>query len=167
MTAEEATRRNTTIRLVRLEYQPSAVERVARWYLDEWGHSNPDETAAGVAASLRNGLDIDGLPPAWIAKTDGLVVGAAMLKRHEVPALHDFEYWLGGVYVDPATRGQGVARRLVERRVDEATTLGIDRLYLQTEEHNVDLYTRFGWKLARLPSDVVHPRLVMARALGC
>ena len=162
----DTARSNMAVRMVRLEHHRSAIELVARWYFDEWGVADPDATIERIADELLDGLGVDALPSCWVAVTEGRVVGTAMLKHREVPAFHDFEHWLGGVYVDPECRGRGVARQLIQRCIDEAAALGLNRLYLQTEEHNVGLYTRFGWSPARLPPGVTHPRPVMVRTRG-
>ena len=165
MTTLETMARANKFRLLRLGQHPTAAERIARWYFDEWGCENQDQTVTRIATKLRRSIGTEALPSTWIAIIDDLTIGAAQLKLREVPELYFFEYWLGGVYVDRIFRGRGVAQKLIEKCVDEAATRNIRQLYLQTEEHNVDLYARFGWRLAPLPSDMTYPRPVMVREI--
>jgi GNAT superfamily N-acetyltransferase len=54
--------------------------------------------------------------------------------------------WLGGVYVDAKYRGQGFAKVVVNRVIEEAKAQGIAELYLQTEDLSGGLYAQLGWK---------------------
>ena len=155
------------VRALPLADRPTAARRVARWYVREWGEPGEDPAAAigRVEAELLDGLEGDGLPSTWLAVSDGRTIGAAQLKRREVPALHGLEHWLGGVWVEPAFRGRGTARLLIGRCVDEARARGVDALHLQTEARNAALYERLGWTAARLPSGKTHERPVMVRRL--
>ena len=52
------------------------------------------------------------------------------------------------LWVDPAARGQGLARRLMRAIEDEARRLGLTRLKLDTNEHlpeAIALYAATGW----------------------
>ena len=158
----------TGVRVLALAERPAAAERVARWYVDEWGEPGRDpapEVARTVADMLRAARD-GGLPATWLAADGERTVGACQLKRREVSALEAFEHWIGGVYVEPAHRGRGVARRLVERCVEAAAERGVRRLHLQTETRNVGLYESLGWVPAALPPGFVHERPVMVRPLN-
>ena len=163
MTGETA----TGARVLALAERPDAAGRVARWYVDEWSPPDRDPVPelARVLSEMRRALGDGGLPSTWLAEDDGAVIGAAQLKRREVPALDAFEHWLGGVYVAPPFRGRGTARRLIERCVEDATKRGVERLHLQTEVRNVGLYERLGWTTAELPPGLVHERPVMVRPL--
>jgi N-acetylglutamate synthase-like GNAT family acetyltransferase len=54
--------------------------------------------------------------------------------------------WLGGVYVAPDHRRQGIGSALVTRAVDEARKLSVERLYLYTADQE-RFYARLGWSV--------------------
>jgi N-acetylglutamate synthase-like GNAT family acetyltransferase len=54
--------------------------------------------------------------------------------------------WLGGVYVAPDHRRQGIGSALVVRAVDEASEISVERLYLYTPDQE-RFYTRLGWSV--------------------
>jgi N-acetylglutamate synthase-like GNAT family acetyltransferase len=58
----------------------------------------------------------------------------------------DLSPWLAGVFVAPDHRRCGIGAALVQRIIDEAKALGVQRLYLYTPsaEH---FYSRLGWAL--------------------
>ena len=56
--------------------------------------------------------------------------------------------WMGGLCVLPEFRGKGVGKKLHFERLRVAAEMGIEELFLFTEERpypTVDLYRRFGW----------------------
>lgn len=77
--------------------------------------------------------------------------GSAMLVAHDMDTRVDLSPWLAGVFVTPEQRRHGVGAALVQRVIDEATALGVRRLYLYTPstEH---FYSRLGWSLVERTS---------------
>jgi GNAT superfamily N-acetyltransferase len=76
------------------------------------------------------------------------------------------------MWVDPAYRGQGLGRRLVEHVVGWARDGGLRRLELWVTEHNIaaiELYVRCGFKMIGesqpLPSDAAYLEQKMIRDL--
>ena len=75
----------------------------------------------------------------FVAELAGQVVGCG--------ALHVLWEDLGEIRtlaVDPAHRGQGIGHRLLDRLVEQARTLGIDRLFTLTFE--VEFFSRHGFR---------------------
>lgn len=68
----------------------------------------------------------DALADAVVAERDGRVVAVAALEPYGEAAL------LRSVVVDPALRGAGLGRTLVEERLAHAAAAGIDEVYLLT-----------------------------------
>ncbi|MCI0660516.1 MAG: GNAT family N-acetyltransferase [Acidobacteria bacterium] len=107
----------------------------------------------------------DELPLHILALSERNIVGVATLKNQS--ALHnlfpDFQYWLSGVYVQPALRHKGIATALCLKMVDIAKTKRVARLHLVTEVLDGGLYAKIGWN----PISQVHvddlDLLVMAR----
>ena len=71
---------------------------------------------------------------------------------------HDLEFrgyqtagpWMGGLCVLPEFRSKGIGKKLHYERLLLAACIGIDELFLFTEQRpfpTVELYQRFGWKV--------------------
>jgi N-acetylglutamate synthase-like GNAT family acetyltransferase len=59
--------------------------------------------------------------------------------------------WLAGVFVSPEQRRRGIGSALVQRVIEEATGLGVQRLYLYTPSAQ-QFYARRGWLLVERTS---------------
>ena len=144
--------------------RPDAVDRVARWYFDEWARLRPGAGIERVVAKLEDSLNRDRLPLVVIAVDNGEVVAAAELKFREMDIYPEREHWLGGVYVAEEHRGTGMATALVERAARLAEELGVEVLYLQTERADGGLYARLGWQpLEQVTYRGVHVRVMRRR----
>ena len=147
--------------------RPEAIPLVAGWLYNEWGHHNPGNSPATVAAGLAAELSSDELPIQVVAVLNGAVVGTAALKLHELrDRFPELQNWLGSVYVSPAARGQGIAGALVRHVEQLAVDRGIAVLHLQTERLDGGLYARLGFE----PMEQIEHRglavLVMVKALA-
>jgi len=58
-------------------------------------------------------------------------------------------HWLSGVFVEPSSRGLGVASALCRQIVALALEHNIADLYLETERLDGGLYERLGWRTIR------------------
>ena len=59
-------------------------------------------------------------------------------------------------YIDPAFRGRGLGRRLLEAIQDQAESLGCCKLTLEVQQHNArarSIYSHFGFSQAVYPAD--------------
>jgi putative acetyltransferase len=85
----------------------------------------------------------DGPTAELVAEVDGKAVGSvAISPRAEGVA------WLSKLFVDVASRGHGLGRRLLARAVDEARARGYRRIDLETRtifREAVHLYEATGW----------------------
>ncbi|NQZ07992.1 MAG: GNAT family N-acetyltransferase [Algicola sp.] len=134
------------MKLLLLADEPSAAATVATWYFNEWckdtGRYDKDEVEKKVYASTNR----DKPPLLVLAKEDDTLIGAAELKFREMDIYPQFEHWIGGVYVDENHRGKGVAFKLVSEVIAKARSVGVKKLYLQTEDLSGGLYARMGFK---------------------
>lgn len=87
---------------------------------------------------------------------------------------HDPEYpdhhapWIDALWVEPHTRGSGLAQTLLDRAVRAAGQAGHDHVYLEALDGVQPFYTRLGWQMAgRSPSrnDLAVMRLAVDQAL--
>lgn len=85
----------------------------------------------------------------WVATLDRRVIGIAKLTLSR-----DREAWLHGLRVDPRYRRRGVARALLQHRLERARRLGARVARLDTAEDNIAVHRlmrRFGFhRLARV-----------------
>ncbi|CAN7658533.1 GNAT family N-acetyltransferase [Trinickia sp. LjRoot230] len=80
------------------------------------------------------------------AGDDGLVIGIANYVIHESTSLLTPVCYLQDLFVDPATRAQGVGGLLIDWLVDAARQHGWSRFYWNTKENNYRaraLYDRY------------------------
>jgi GNAT superfamily N-acetyltransferase len=154
---------------LRIEYladRPEAVQQVARWWFDEWGHLSPAESLEDVTARLLARLSRDRIPVQIIAVLDDTVVGAAVLKLHEMFDLYpEKRFWLGSVFVAPDSRGHGIGSALAMRIIEIAKSQGIDALHLQTENLSGGLYAKLGWERIEQVHYMDYDALVMVKRL--
>lgn len=83
---------------------------------------------------------------AWIAYSEETALGIAALREFDLPNRKDLTPWLGGVFVDPRYRNQGIGEALC-RAVEEYAKSrdDIEKLYLFTFDKD-QWYKRMGWK---------------------
>jgi N-acetylglutamate synthase-like GNAT family acetyltransferase len=74
-----------------------------------------------------------------------------MLVAHDTDTRMDLSPWLAGVFVASEHRGHGFGVALVRRIIDDATALGVRRLYLYTPSTE-QFYSRLGWSLVERTS---------------
>jgi GNAT superfamily N-acetyltransferase len=148
-----------------LAERPNEVPRVAKWWCDEWGLP---ERHTSFDAYLRElwSLTIDSLPIHVLAESNGIPVGVATLKIKEAhTVVAGGSHWLSGVYVEPSSRGSGVASALCRQIIALARRHAIVDLHLETERLDGGLYERLGWRtISQLRKDGID-FLVMIKSL--
>jgi len=121
------------------------VGNLAAAYEREWPgwYGRPGNSAAAdLVARLRR----DGLPLGLVVVEAGRAVGACALKTDGGPLEAGDLPWLGALWVDPARRRRGIARKLIERALVEAARLGFATLHASTREA-MPLFHALGWQL--------------------
>lgn len=120
----------------------------ARWKELAFGYKTFYETVvtdAEYAATWRRLLDHDGIYGLG-AKLDGQLVGITHYLFHTSVWAKESCY-LQDLFVDPAVRGKGIARALIEAVAVVSKDAGASRLYWQTKESNATarmLYDKVG-----------------------
>ena len=94
-------------------------QQLAQWYHAQWGR-DAGLTLEQELQRLDPPQDAEGFPHLIAAFEDGQVVGAVQLKRREMQAFPQYEYWLGSVFVADSHRGRGLASGLVEQAAAQA-----------------------------------------------
>lgn len=131
--------------------RPLAATDEAAWralwtgYLDFYKSSVPEAVYASTFARLLGGdaQDFHGL----VAEQDGVVVGLVHYLFHRHCWRVENVCYLQDLYADPAVRGTGVGRKLIEAVYDAADLAGAPAVYWLTQEDNSAgrrLYDRVG-----------------------
>src|SRR5688572_30581631 len=108
------------------------IPTLAEWHLREWAYLQPGDSVEARIDGLRKCCGHQEIPTVVIAFTDGALIGSAMLVAHDMKTRMEFSPWLAGVFVAPERRKRGVGAALIRRVIEDATTLGVNRLYLYT-----------------------------------
>jgi N-acetylglutamate synthase-like GNAT family acetyltransferase len=135
--------------MMRIEYladRADFIPELARLHFQEWGYLRPEQTLEARTKSLRARCGHRCIPQVVVATIDDEVLGSAMLLTHDLDIRKDLSPWLAGVYVKSAYRKQGIATQLICRIEEEASALGVRRLYLYTPSAEA-FYSRLGWQL--------------------
>jgi DNA-binding MarR family transcriptional regulator/GNAT superfamily N-acetyltransferase len=106
------------------------IHRQAVLYHEEYGW---DWTYEGLISDIIGKFVAEHDPTrdaAWIAEFRGLIIGSVFLIRSEDPAVAKLRL----LYVEPAARGRGVGRRLVDACVVRAREIGYRQLTLWTND---------------------------------
>ncbi|MEN8129851.1 MAG: GNAT family N-acetyltransferase [Pseudomonadota bacterium] len=150
-----------------LTNRPDAIPIIGRWYNQEWGRRLHNETEEQSIEKLNEYLNTDQIPFILVATEGVEVIGAAQLKYHEMADIFpEKEHWLGGVFVAPEYRGNGLGSRLAEEIARHASLHGVRTLHLQTEQLDGGLYRKLGWQpVQRVDNHGMHV-LVMERQVG-
>jgi ribosomal protein S18 acetylase RimI-like enzyme len=106
-----------------------------------------------VYSFLRQGRDRHGLA-SFIAFDEKVAAGSVScrLNVRAYPTVlkrdHSHEGYIWSVYTDPAYRGQGVARRLVQMAIDHLERCGCTSVVLHSSDAGKKLYSGLGFELA-------------------
>jgi putative hydrolase of the HAD superfamily len=125
---------------------PNQVDKVATWYYDEWAQHFPNVTKAMLCENIaKMAIYRDAFPFAIIVINHDELVAVAELKFYENINYPEYKHWLGGVFVAPEKRGNGISNLLITEAKNRAKRLGVKKLYLQCERHNLLLYKKHGF----------------------
>src|SRR5579871_1857027 len=113
---------------------PEFIPVLAPAIVEHWRVIMPEDTLETRVVKLQKHLNRDALPLGWIAHADGQVFGTAALRVHDLENRRDLTPWLGGVFVLPEYRRQGIASALCRTVEAKAWSLGFDTLYLFTPD---------------------------------
>lgn len=132
---------------MRIDYladHPRLVPELAELHWQQWGALRPGDNPRAIAYLLRASSGKGAIPSTVIALDGGQLLGSAMLLAHDMGGRAQLSPWLAGVFVRPEARRRGLGSALVRRVENEATALGVPRLYLYTDAAET-LYQRLGW----------------------
>ena len=129
-----------------LASRPELADELARWSWSEWRsiYEERGQTFEHALKNYRERTNTDCLPLALVAFHGNELIGTVSLKFNDLDTRRDLDPWLGGVFVIPTWRRRGVATLLMQRAVEAAANLNIQRLFLWTSSAE-GLYLKLGW----------------------
>ena len=116
------------INIVPLAEQPQHIDTLAHALHAEWHDFAPWQNVEKIRAYYARCLEGSSLPLAWLAVDGGRLLGSAALKRHDIAALPQYEYWLGTPDVQAVYAKYGW--REIETRPHNGETVSVMRLVL-------------------------------------
>ena len=144
-----------------LAQYPHEAKTIAHWYYNEWACHVENVSQAMVLKDVRKkSLNKNKVPLAFIAREDDELVGVVEIKVRENPNYPEYKYWLAGVFVPPSARGLGISNLLISNALNKAKELGVLKLYLQCETHNIKLYQKHGFQTLHL-ADKYHSSVMI------
>src|SRR5947207_15308533 len=126
---------------------PEFVDALARlsWKELQEIYQQREQTLEDCLKNYQERINSDRLPLTLVAVHGSELVGMVSLKYHDMDTRPDLDPWLGGLFVLPEWRNQGVGTMLMHRATEEARRLKVPRLYLWT--HTAErLYHKLGWQ---------------------
>ena len=126
---------------------PEFIETLAPMVAEHWRPILTQETVESRADKMRDHLDHNNLPIAWVAYSGSTVFGTAALRVHDLPGHEHLTPWLGGVFVVHQYRGRGIGAALCATVERHAKNLqGSSTLYLFTLDKQA-WYKQLGWSM--------------------
>ena len=125
---------------------PEHLPQLAMWQFEEWDSILGEKSIEPRITKLKTHLNRDRLPIAWIAHSNGQLLGSAALRIHDIDGWENLSPWLGGVIVGSEFRRRGIGAALCATVEENARSFGIRTLYLFTLDKQ-PWYSRMGWKV--------------------
>jgi N-acetylglutamate synthase-like GNAT family acetyltransferase len=144
---------------------PELIPRLAKWRWDEWGHLDPAGSLDEWKERLAKRVHRDRIPLTVIALEDEQPVGMASLLHYDMDIRRDLSLWLAGVLVPPASRRRGIGSALVTVIEQHASALGVDILYLYTN-NTQRFYAKLGWQVIEQESYRGQDVVLMSKVIG-
>lgn len=126
--------------VIKISNKPELKAQAAAWFSDKWG--------VPVDAYLESMADAASNPhgiPKWylILDDSNTIIAGAGIIENDFHERKDLTPNLCALYVEPAYRGQGIARKLMDIAAKDTATAGFERLYLITD--HTHFYEKCGW----------------------
>jgi GNAT superfamily N-acetyltransferase len=126
---------------------PELAGELARISWGEWQsiYEQRGQTFKDALKNYRQRTNIDRLPLALVALGDQKLIGTVSLKYDDLDIRPEIKIWLGGLFVMPEWRRRGVGSLLMQRALEAATRLHLEKLFLWTSSAE-SLYLKLGWR---------------------
>ncbi|MCC2669858.1 MAG: putative N-acetyltransferase [Armatimonadetes bacterium] len=133
------------VRIAYLADHPELLPVLLDWFRAEWPDYYGSRTVEDVLDELRAGMHRDCLPLRLVAFAGAEPAGTVILREHPLDARPNLRPGLGGLYVAPGWRRQGIGATLVSSCMGTAHALGHTELFAATGTARA-LLERLGWE---------------------
>lgn len=132
------------ITLVPLSDSQQDIPRILSWALDQWGERLPNYSpqdwvnfyASAANANYQTWVG-QGQELVYLAKSGELLVGTiALVDFDDLEEFRELKPWVAAFIVNPELRGRGFGNHILTLLEGRARSLGIERLYLWTEDQS-------------------------------
>jgi predicted N-acetyltransferase YhbS len=130
---------------------PQHISLVARWIYDEFWADKNVHTPVSLEKLLRLAIAPSAIPVSLLALEDERPVATINLIENDDETRPHLRPWLAALFVDSERRGRGIGSLLVRNLQDRAAAMGIDAMYLGTD--NPGFYARLGAAVYEQASD--------------
>src|SRR6266480_1250653 len=132
------------VRISYLIHHPEYIPQLAQWLFEQWGPVLGEKNLEVRIKKLQAHMNRDELPIAWVAHANGQLLGTAALRVHHLEGREDLTPWLGGVFVGPQFRRQGIGAALCAAGENQALQAASSLRYaridsLASSEHSADV----------------------------
>jgi len=124
--------------------QKAYLLQLATWHHNEWLHLNPDSSLDERVARYQQSILDSGLPEIFIACDNDKLLGSVTLDKSDMDTRPYFTPWLASLFVEPSSRTQGVASKLIQYCLSYAKEKNYKNVYLFTE-YQTEFYKKCGW----------------------
>jgi N-acetylglutamate synthase-like GNAT family acetyltransferase len=144
--------------------RPDLIPELASQLVQEWKSIYSEVSIEYFESKLNRHLNSTTLPIAWIAYDRNTVLGTASLRIQDHDSYPQLSPWLGGVYVNPAARRNGIGTILCSSVETKAKDLGHNKLYLFTLDKQ-RWYQNLGWQPLEPCTWLDRPGSLMSKTL--
>ena len=137
------------MRGVRISYlieHPEYVPPLAQWLFEQWDFIRDEKKPETRIEELREHMNRDELPIAWVAHGNEQLFGTAALRVDGPEGRENLTPWLSGVFAGSHFRRRGIGAALCAHVEDEARSREIQTLYLFTL-YKQAWFSRMGWTI--------------------
>jgi thiamine pyrophosphokinase len=126
---------------------PEHIETVASWVYSEFVENIARKAPYKKILLNFSNTYMSELPVTLIALDNGECIGTVSIFHNDLKTQDELTPWLAALYVAPAHRNRGAAKKLIKRVYSIAKQLQYSCIYLRTE-HASGYYKKLGWEFA-------------------
>jgi GNAT superfamily N-acetyltransferase len=156
------------MKLEYLKHHTYLIPEIAELKFHHYRFMAPEKTLKDFHHNLERDLNDKELPIGYVIVENCSFVGAVSLRICDLNSHQHLTPWLGGVFVHPSKRNQGIGAFLVRQAEKIAAKRGYERLYLYTHE-KASWYAKLGWTayesvfLKEVPIAIMEKQLVTSQ----
>ena len=132
---------------MRIEYLADNIQYIpilGRSFYNEWGYLKPSTSIKYYETKLKNSINRNVLPIAFVAMLKDTLMGTISLVKYEMDSLTDITPCIASLYILPEHRKKGVSKLLINHVIEKVKELQYSTIYLFTVDKE-SFYNKYGW----------------------